>query len=73
METATNYKITTTTKDCKQAWEGIFPNADWEAMVNAEQYHAKKEEGYCTQNNFDCNTCSLKNYGYDCRGNKITQ
>ena len=29
----------------------------------------KKE--YCTQNNGDCQTCSLTNYGRDCRNNPI--
>ena len=26
---------------------------------------------YCTQNNQDCFTCSLVNYGMDCHNNKI--
>ena len=26
---------------------------------------------YCTQNNGDCETCSLVNYGRDCRNNPI--
>ena len=26
---------------------------------------------YCTQNNGDCATCSLTNYGRDCRNNPI--
>lgn len=26
---------------------------------------------YCTQNNGDCKTCSLVNYGMDCRNNKL--
>ena len=26
---------------------------------------------YCTQNNGDCSTCSLVNYGRDCRNNPI--
>ncbi|MBW8035614.1 MAG: hypothetical protein FVQ79_08290 [Planctomycetes bacterium] len=26
---------------------------------------------YCSQNNQDCNTCSLVNYGRDCHNNKI--
>ena len=26
---------------------------------------------YCTQNNGDCTTCSLVNYGMDCHNNKI--
>ena len=26
---------------------------------------------YCSQNNGDCNTCSLVNYGMDCRNNLI--
>lgn len=29
----------------------------------------KKE--YCTQNNGDCRTCSLVNYGLDCRNNPV--
>jgi len=28
-------------------------------------------KSYCTQNNGDCSTCSLKNYGRDCQNNKI--
>lgn len=26
---------------------------------------------YCTQNNGDCKTCSLSNYGRDCENNPI--
>ena len=26
---------------------------------------------YCTQNDWDCETCSLVNYGKDCRNNPI--
>ena len=29
-------------------------------------------KGYCTQNNGDCETCSLLNYGRDCHNNMIT-
>ena len=28
---------------------------------------------YCTQNNEECETCSLKNYGMDCKNNPIGQ
>lgn len=28
---------------------------------------------YCTQNNGDCSTCSLVNYGRDCRNKPIKQ
>lgn len=28
-------------------------------------------KSYCTQNNGDCNSCSLSNYGRDCRNNPI--
>ena len=28
---------------------------------------------YCTQNNQDCKTCSLNNYGRDCQSNKILE
>lgn len=27
---------------------------------------------YCTQNNGECATCSLSNYGRDCRNNKFS-
>lgn len=30
-------------------------------------------EPYCTQNGGDCNTCSLVNYGRDCRNNTVTR
>ncbi len=31
-----------------------------------------KEAGvYCSQNNQDCSTCSLVNYGMDCHNNRI--
>jgi hypothetical protein len=26
---------------------------------------------YCTQNNGDCKTCSLSNYGLDCQNNPV--
>lgn len=26
---------------------------------------------YCTQNDNNCETCSLTNYNYDCRNNKL--
>lgn len=29
------------------------------------------QKDYCTQNNGDCETCSLVNYGRDCRNNPI--
>jgi hypothetical protein len=28
---------------------------------------------YCTQNNGDCSTCSLVNYGRDCQNNLVGQ
>lgn len=28
-------------------------------------------KSYCTQNDSDCSTCSLKNYGRDCKNNLI--
>ena len=28
-------------------------------------------KNYCTQNNGDCKTCSLANYGRDCENNPI--
>ncbi len=28
-------------------------------------------KSYCSQNNGDCENCSLVNYGYDCLGNKL--
>lgn len=30
-------------------------------------------KSYCTQNNGECETCSLKNYGFDCQNNPIVQ
>ena len=30
-----------------------------------------KTPSYCTQNNGDCTTCSLVNYGRDCRNNPV--
>lgn len=30
-----------------------------------------KKKDYCTQNNGDCATCSLTNYGLDCQNNPI--
>lgn len=30
-------------------------------------------KSYCTQNNGECETCSLKNYGFDCQNNPIGQ
>ena len=30
-----------------------------------------KKPEYCTQNNGDCSTCSLANYGRDCQNNSI--
>lgn len=40
-------------------------------------YDFRTEDGspltpeYCTQNDGDCSTCSLVNYGRDCRNNQI--
>lgn len=31
------------------------------------------KKGYCTQNNGYCQTCSLVNYGLDCRNNPISE
>lgn len=28
-------------------------------------------EGYCSQNNYNCETCSLVNYGRDCHNNPL--
>lgn len=30
-------------------------------------------QSYCVQNDGDCSTCSLVNYGKDCHNNKIQQ
>jgi len=31
------------------------------------------KKDYCTQNNGDCQTCSLVNYSLDCRNNSINE
>ena len=31
------------------------------------------KKDYCTQNNGDCQTCSLVNYGMDCRNQPVTK
>lgn len=31
----------------------------------------KQIKAYCTQNDGDCSTCSLVNYGHDCQNNKV--
>lgn len=31
----------------------------------------KHIQEYCTQNNGDCKTCSLVNYGRDCKNNQL--
>ena len=31
----------------------------------------RSKQAYCTQNNGDCSTCSLVNYGRDCKNNPI--
>lgn len=33
----------------------------------------KNKRDYCTQNDGDCQTCSLVNYGRDCRNNPIPE
>ncbi len=38
-------------------------------QINIIQRYGLKE--YCTQNNGDCGTCSLANYGRDCMNNPI--
>ena len=38
---------------------------------DAKDYVSRKE--YCTQNDGDCSTCSLVNYGRDCRNNPIDE
>lgn len=43
--------------------------ASVKGLVSAMTTNDKK--AYCTQNNGDCSTCSLKNYGRDCHNNKI--
>ena len=30
------------------------------------------KKDYCTQNDGDCSTCSLVNYGYDCMNHKVS-
>ena len=42
-------------------------------MTEEERTAAFDEEAnaYCSQNNQDCHTCSLVNYGLDCHNNKI--
>ena len=32
---------------------------------------AKRHKTYCSQNNWDCETCSLVNYSLDCHNNPI--
>jgi hypothetical protein len=36
-----------------------------------EELKLKNRLEYCTQNNSDCETCSLVNYGRDCRNNPV--
>lgn len=31
----------------------------------------KETKSYCTQNNGDCSSCSLVNYGRDCQNNPV--
>jgi len=42
-------------------------------MTGEDRTAAFKKEAkeYCTQNNQDCTTCSLVNYGLDCHNNRL--
>ena len=42
-------------------------------MDDSERTAAFEAEAeiYCTQNEGDCNTCSLVNYGRDCHNNRL--
>jgi len=43
---------------------------DLKAVFDREQLKPSLKV-YCTQNQGDCSTCSLKNYGRDCQNNKV--
>lgn len=59
----------------KKRWE----NGKWGLLnigiyMTAEERTAafeKEAAKYCTQNNQNCETCSLVNYGLDCHNNKL--
>jgi hypothetical protein len=46
------------------------PKGEWVRNLVRKNVDAKKPY-YCTQNNGDCITCSLVNYGRDCHNNPI--
>lgn len=46
---------------------------DFFARHNIEWTDPAAAPDYCTQNNGDCSTCSLVNYGRDCMNNPISQ
>lgn len=62
--------IHTGSVDTKDGWN--YENEDGET-VNAVDRNEVVPVGpdYCIQNNGDCETCSLVNYGRDCRNNAI--
>lgn len=47
---------------------GTYCMGDCEA---AEQSTSRTKKSYCTQNEGDCETCSLVNYGHDCQNQPV--
>ena len=67
-------------------WEATGPNEALDAyasdagyvdfaeactVASGDDIEVREVPDYCTQNHGDCSTCSLKNYGRDCRNNKV--
>ena len=49
---------------CKECYEEL-------PMEDKAKYVKLPGKDYCTQNEGDCNTCSLVSYGKDCQNNAI--
>jgi len=55
----------------KRKMTTAFENEQHQEQLQASMGKRDRIPAYCTQNDGDCETCSLVNYGRDCRNNPI--
>jgi hypothetical protein len=56
------------TENEKQFLYGVINYSEFMRRIHA---WTNLKKSYCTQNNGDCSTCSLVNYGRDCNNNPV--
>ena len=61
------------TEDEHALWMGVHDDRDPARAERGQGYRDGYIPDYCVQNEGDCHTCSLVNYGLDCQNQRVSR